>query len=115
MDEAVSKALEFSNLTTTLNTQKRILAEKYQEDLVLFHSGKKFTVTRELISFVGTLQSNEIDQTVLLDDNGAPFLVENVNEFMKLLLTTYGTATNTYLEKYSELIKKRNVEGLVNV
>ena len=29
MDEALEKAIEFSNFTVTLNTQKRILYEKY--------------------------------------------------------------------------------------
>ena len=33
MDEALEKALDFSNFTSTLNAQKRILFEKYLDEL----------------------------------------------------------------------------------
>jgi len=36
MDERLEKALDFSNYMLTLNNQKRLLAEKYQEELIHF-------------------------------------------------------------------------------
>ena len=52
MDERLSKALDFSNYMVTLNNQKRLLAEKYQENLLHFYNGCQFTASKELINFV---------------------------------------------------------------
>ena len=51
MDEALAKALEFSNFTATLNGQKRILYEKYLDDLVLYHNNGKFSISKETLNF----------------------------------------------------------------
>ena len=51
MDEALKKALDFSNFTSTLNAQKRILHEKYLDELVMYSDNGKFTVSKELLNF----------------------------------------------------------------
>jgi isoleucyl-tRNA synthetase len=51
MDEALEKALDFSNFTSTLNAQKRILHEKYLNELVMYSNNGKFTVSKELLNF----------------------------------------------------------------
>ena len=43
MDSRLDKALEFSNYMTTLNNQKRLLWENYQQNLVYYFNGGKFT------------------------------------------------------------------------
>ena len=55
MDEALEKALDFSNYMVTLNNQKRILQEEYQESLIKYQAGGKFTITKELVSFGSNL------------------------------------------------------------
>ena len=112
MDEALSKALEFSNITATLNTQKRILHEKYLGDLVLYHNGGKFTVTKELLNFCHILGS---DKTILVDDNNTPVQIDNLSQFKTLAHQKYADATNVYLASYKEITTKRNVEGMVDV
>ena len=114
MDEALGKALEFSNFAVTLNTQKRILHEKYTSQLIVYSNGGRFTVTKELINFCHLLNSKDIQQTVLIDDNNTPFEIPNVQEFLDIILQQYATATNTYLAEYKSLTKNRSVEGLVN-
>ena len=52
MDLRLDKALEFSNYMTTLNNQKRLLWENYQQNLVYYFNGGKFTITTDLISFL---------------------------------------------------------------
>jgi len=52
MDKRLEKALEFSNYMVTLNNQKRILKEKFRENIVHYHNGGQFTVTQDLITFV---------------------------------------------------------------
>ena len=116
MDERLEKALEFSNYMVTLNNQKRLLTEKYYEDLLYFHSGCQFTVTKELITFVGMLISNSNDSDiVLVDDNNSPISIDNLNTFYENILDVYFTASNEYNTKYTELKKKRSVEKLVDI
>lgn len=114
MDESLEKALEFANFTATLNNQKKILHEKYKDDLVLYHQGGRFTVSKEFFSFVSNLTLLNIPQTVITDDNDTPILVEDVNNFMDLVKQQYATATNRYLNEYKKLTTKRSVEGLVD-
>jgi|TARA_B110000305_G_scaffold203633_1_gene232706 hypothetical protein len=114
MDEALEKAIEFSNFTVTLNTQKRILYEKYNTQLIVYSNGGRFTVTKELLNFCHLLAIKEVNKTVLIDDNNTPFEIPNVQEFLDIILQQYATATNTYLAEYKSLTKNRSVEGLVN-
>ena len=51
MDEKLEKALDFSNFTATLNSQKRILLETYHDDLILYYKGGKFSITKEVLKF----------------------------------------------------------------
>lgn len=115
MDERLDKALKFSNYMVTLNNQKRIIKEKYFEDLLYFSGGCQFTVTKELITFVGLLieRGNDTD-IVLTDDNDIPAKIEDLNKFYADILDTYFTASNNYHTKYEELRKNRSVEKLVN-
>jgi hypothetical protein len=114
MDEALEKALEFANFSATLNNQKKILTQKYQDDLVLYHLGGRFTVTKEFFSFVSNLVLLEVPQTVIIDDNNTPVLVEDLKGFMNLVKQQYATASNRYLSEYKKLTVKRSVEGLVD-
>ena len=72
MDEALEKALDFSNFTATLNAQKRILHEKYLDELVMYSNNGKFTVSKELLNFCFMLTSTSINKTVLIDSNRTP-------------------------------------------
>ncbi len=114
MDERLEKALKFSNYMVTLNNQKRNLKEKFFEDLLYFNYGCQFSVTKELITFVGLLveQGNDSD-VVLTDDNDIPAKVTDLKKFYEDILNIYFTATNSYFTKYEDLKKNRTVEKLV--
>lgn len=115
MDERLKKALDFSNYMVTLTNQKRILKEKYYEDLLFFQNGSQFTVTKELITFVHMLISNDNDSDiVLIDDNDNPTLIEDLNTFYEDIMNVYFTASNNYNTHYQELKTKRSPEKLVN-
>jgi len=111
MDEALEKALEFANFSVTLNNQKRILKEKYNENLVMYYKGGRFTVTREFYTFVMVLGS---DKTVVVDDNSIPIVVDDVADLQQQVKFTYADATNKYLESYRLLTNQRTVDGLVH-
>jgi len=115
MDERLSKALEFANYSVTINNQKRILKEKFFEDLVYFIQGSQFTITKELINFVSFLVEKGYTQDiVLVDDNDLPTSIKDLEDFQDNILDQYFQASNTYHEKYLELSKKRSVEKLVD-
>lgn len=115
MDEKLKKALDFSNYVITLNNHKRILIEKYQESIVFYFNGGKFTVTQNLISFCKTLLDMNQDETILIDDDSIPVEIQNLKEFIDSLLNVYFTTSNSYLVEYKKLLKNRSVAGIVDL
>jgi len=115
MDERLSKALDFSNYMVTLNNQKRLLTEKYQENLLHFYNGCQFTVTKELINFVKLLLDNHQDDVaVLTDDNGIPTIVDDIEKFYNEIFNVYFEASNYYHTEYMKLKNQRSIEKLVD-
>jgi len=115
MDERLEKALEFSNYMVTLNNKKRLLKEKLYEDLVYYINGCQFSITKELITFVGFLveRGNDTD-VVLTDDNDIPTRISDLNDFYEDIIDTYFAAANEYHTEYENLKKNRSVETLIN-
>ena len=113
MDERLSKALEFANYSVTLNNQRRALKEKYLADVIYYHNGGCFAVTKELIIFVKTLVDTGNDEgVILIDDNDVPIEIANLNTFLDTILNKYFTASNEYYTEYQLLRKNRSVEGI---
>ena len=115
MDERLEKALEFSNYMITLNNQRKLIQEKFQEQSIHYYNGGKFSVTRDLISFVQSLIALHQPSTILIDDNDIPIEVEDLEKFSHELYSTYFEAANTYLTEYNNIKKNRSVEGLINL
>lgn len=114
MDDKLEQALDFSNFMITFDNQKRVLKEKYQSDLVYYFNGGRFTATQELISFCQSLLNLEQTQTILIDNNGMPVAVEDLENFSFEIVNVYTTATNKYLTEYNKLKTNRSVEGIFN-
>lgn len=114
MDERLEKALDFSNYMLTLNNQKRLLAETYQQELLYFYNGSQFTITRELITFVSTMVAESQDEIVITDDNNIPCMINDAEEFYANILNQYATASNAYHTEYLKLKSNRSVEKLVD-
>jgi|SRR5210317_62974 hypothetical protein len=115
MDERLEKAIEFSNYMVTLNNQKRLLKEKFYEDLIFFYNGCQFTVTRELINFCNTMIASEQEDIIIVDDNDIPSQVLDIQEFYDGIIDTYFSASNTYFAEYESLKKNRSVGNLVGL
>lgn len=114
MDERLEKALDFSNYMLTLNNQKRILKEKFDEECVYYHKGGKFTVTKELVSFINVLVEKGNESVVLVDDNEIPVSIDDTSDFLDNILDTYFIASNNYHNEFDKLKKNRSVEKLIN-
>jgi len=114
MDQRLEQALDFSNYMITLDNAKRILKEQYQDNLICYYNGGRFTVTKELVSFCQSLLSLQQEQTILVDDNDFPVEVQDLQEFTSTIISKYFEATNTYLTEYNKLKVNRTVEGIFN-
>ena len=112
MDEKLKAALDFSNYMITLTNQKRIIFEKYQNDLLYFFNGGQFTVSQQLISFCQSLIQLNQTEVVIIDDNQIPVEIENLQDFTQKILNVYFSATNSYLSEYTLLKNKRSVESI---
>ncbi len=115
MDEQVKKAFEIANYMTSLASQKKILLDEYEQNVLYFHNGATFKADRELINFVKTLVDLGLDTAVLIDLNNLPVDIDNTGDFLNLLLNKYASATNLYHTKYQELKSKRSVESLTSL
>ncbi len=115
MDERLEKALDISNYMVTLNNQKRLLNEQYKENLVYYHGGGQFTVTKELISFCQTLISMDQFIVILIDDNNIPIEINDLDAFKQAIVSQYFEASNQYLAEYSKLKSQRSVESIIDL
>lgn len=101
---------------SVLSSQKNILKEEFAQDLCYYHNGGSFTLSKELITFVKLLlDSDQLENVVLIDNNNIPVNIENLKEFFEELLSKYTQATNLYYTKYNLLIKNRKVESLIDI
>ena len=114
MDEKLSKALEFGNYSATLNNQRRVLKEKFVTESIYFFQGGQFTINKELINYVYTLQSTDQDSSVLIDDTDTPIFIDDISDFYDNITDKYYVALNNYHKDYSKLETSRSVDALVN-
>lgn len=114
MDDKLKTALDFSNYMITLDNQKRVLKEGYEQDLVYFFNGGRFTVTQGLVSFVQSLLNLQQTSTILVDDNDIPVAIEDLQSFADNIVSVYWEATNKYMTEYNTLKTNRSVEGIFN-
>jgi hypothetical protein len=113
MDERLQKALEFSKYIVSLNSQKKLLKEKFLNDTVFYFNGGTFTITPQLISYVNFLaESKKIDQ-VIIDDNCIPIEISDTEKFLDSISEKYFSALDSYNRSYQDLRKQRSVENLV--
>tara|TARA_B110000503_G_C7119631_1_gene401890 strand:+ start:194 stop:541 length:348 start_codon:yes stop_codon:yes gene_type:complete len=115
MDDRLKQALDFSNYMITLGNQKRILTEQFQNDLIHYYNGGQFTVTQQLLSFCQSLISLNQTDTILIDDNNTPIIVDNLEKFTDTIVSVYWKAANRYLTEYNKLKTNRTVEGIIDL
>ena len=114
MDPRLETALSDVDHIHTINNQKRLLKEKYQEDVVLFYNGGKFTVTNELLGFVNSIVSLKL--AYITDDNDIPVIITSPQEFSDNVIKTYRAATETYYNAYYALEStSRNLESSLSL
>ena len=116
MDERLSKALEFANYRQTLAIQRKTLKEKTDGKLTVGHGGGLFKINRELIVFVQMLiDQGRTENVPLIDENGNPVLIANLQTFRDEIIDRYFSVTYEYYEEYQKIKSSRTVEKLLDV
>ena len=116
MDDRLSKALEFANYRQTLAIQRKTLKEKINAKLTYGHAGGLFKINRELIVFVQMLiDQGRTENVPLIDENGNPVLVSDLQIFKDEIIDRYFTSTYEYYEDYQKIKSSRTVEKLLDV
>jgi len=112
MDERLEKALEFSKYRIGLVNRKEDLKLKVNNMLVYSYNGGIFKVSQSLINFVKLLLEQDRDKVVLIDENGNPIEVTDLQTFLDDIFSKYFEATNYYHTEYSKLRTARSVKSI---
>lgn len=115
MEERLKQALAFANYRQTLNNQLQKLRIKSEGNLLYAEAGGKFTIDQELICFLDYLVRHNYKETVLLDDNKSPILINDVPEFLNKITTRYFEVTNDYLKETKEIKKARDPKSILDI
>jgi len=108
------KILEISKSAIDLANQTRILHEEYDLDLFYFHNGGTFKITKEFLSYIKTIKDLMFDETVIIiDENGTPVLIENINLFLDDIVNKHIQANNKFFYKHQELKNSVNLESIL--
>jgi hypothetical protein len=114
MDDKLTDALNFSNYMITLDNQKRLLKEQYNNDIIHYYNGGQFTLTHALISFCALIAIAGNSESVLIDDNSTPIRIDDLPAFSSNILAVYTKAGNRYLTEFTKLKNNRTVEGIIS-
>jgi len=112
MDERLQKALEFSKYRISLFNRKEDLKVKINNMLIHAHNGGIFKTSQELISFVKLLLDEGKSTVVLIDQNGNPIEIQDLQMFFDDVFSKYFEATNYYHIEYSKLRSARSVNSI---
>jgi hypothetical protein len=116
MDDRLKQALEFSNYSNTISTQRKLLKEKVDARLTYGHNSGIFKITPSLISFVQMLiDRGRIENIPLMDLNNNPILIIDLVSFRDDLLDRYFSSVYEYYEQYEKIKKSRTVEKLIDL
>lgn len=116
MDDKLKSALAFSNYRQTLATQRRLLKEKLEARLTYGFNGGIFKIDQNLLTFVDFFIKNGRTESIpLIDANGNPIMVHDLEKFKDEILDRYFSATNEYIDSFDKLKKSRTIEKLLDL
>ena len=105
----LEKALSFANYQSTLNQQRQLLKQKFDNDCIVAHNGGLFKISQEWLA------GFDAESLWCLDMNQTPVQIDNPNEFFNKAQLAYRTALSDYGTAYQELRKQRSVRVLTGL
>lgn len=113
MDDRVKKAIEFANYRISLFNIKENIKIKVDGMLTYAVNGGLFRATPELITFTKLIIETGEPNAVMIDVNGNPIEITDLEGFYSELLDRYFQATNYYHVEYSKLKKARSIRDQI--
>lgn len=115
MEQILKDALDFSNYNQTLSLKRKHLKEKNDAGLTFGYNGGIFKIDHSLLLFTQFLFDHQRPDSVIIDINGNPILIENLQEFRDSIFEKYFTTTYSYYTEYQKIKKSRTVDSLVDL
>jgi hypothetical protein len=114
MDERLEKALDFANYRQTLANQKRNIRSRMQMLQMVHYNNGSFLADAVTIGLVNGLLTANKKGAILLDTKETPVKIEDLSDFLNLLIEKYTEATNEYLTLLDKVNKARNIKKLMD-
>ena len=116
MTTNLDKAFELANLMTVVANQKRALKEEFEQATLYFYNGGTFTADRLLISFLFAIKTTtQSNMFVVIDDNGNPIQIEDLNKFFDDIVNLYAQSSNAYLTGYQTIKTHRSISNILDL
>jgi len=113
LDERLEKALEAAKYRVTLFNQKENCKLKFKQALTFSKNGGVFYIDQTLISFVFSLVQRGQEQSILIDVNGNPILIEKLEDFLDEINDRYYQATNSFLIDFKKIQSSRKTAPMM--
>jgi hypothetical protein len=114
MDERLEKALEFGNYRTTLANQKRNVISRMQILQKVHYNTGSFNANPQTIAFVHALIAANKKSSVIIDTKDNPIEIEDLQEFLDTLISSYTEGVNEYTVQMEKLKKSRNIKKIMD-
>lgn len=114
MDERLERALEFANYRRTLSNQKKNVVSRMRVLQTVHHNTGVFFADASTIAFVNALLQAGKKSAILVDTKENPIEIENLEDFLELLVGHYVEATNEYKVQMDKLKKSRNIKQIMD-
>lgn len=114
MDERLERALEFGNYRATLSNQKRNIIARMQTLQIVHHNGGSFNANPQTISFVQALVASDKKSSVILDTKDNPVEIQDLSEFLDMLVSAYTEGVNEYKVQMDKIKKARNIKKIMD-
>lgn len=113
LDERLEKALEAAKYRVTLFNQKENCKLKFKQALTFSKNGGVFAVDQQLISFVAVLTNRGQTEAILIDTNGNPINIEDLEGFLDDITDRYYQATNDFLVDFKKIQSSRKTAPMM--
>jgi len=114
MDERLERALEFANYRITLSNQKRTVRQRMSVLTTIHYKSGVFHANPQTISFVKALIDSGKESSIILDTKENPIEIEDLNDLLDTLLSSYTEAANEYKVQLDKIKKARNIKSLMD-
>jgi hypothetical protein len=113
-DKKLNEALAFANYRLTLQVQRQNIEARVESALLASYNGAIFKASQTLINFVA-LRVTRNEQILVEDNSNNVITIDDVNEFLKILLNAYDSAMQLKQQEQKRLKSARSTAKIVGL